>query len=188
MKRDYIAEAIDYIEKNFTEKRRVHTYGVREEALKLCDFYGADRHKAEIAALFHDLVRDLDNEQTNALIEKYGLDRARYMNNRNLAHSKIAAEMMRREFGIDDEEILNAVSYHTTGRPGMSLLEKVIFIADACEKNRTYPGVDDLRAVEFEGLDGACLLSMERTLRHVAERGETADPDTVAAAEYLRKH
>ena len=94
---------------------------------------------------------------------------------------------MERDFGIRDRDIINAVSYHTTGRAGMSLLEKVIFIADAIEPGRDYPGVDDLRRLAYVDLDKACLLSLTRTAEFVREQGIYLDDDTLAAKEYLEK-
>ena len=134
----------NYIEKNFSEKRKVHTEGVRRTAIALAEKYGADVEKAELAALFHDMYRGVSEDVLNYYIKHLDLDK-KYLNNCNLAHSKIAAIIMKRDYGIEDEDIINAVSYHTTGRPGMSLLEKIIYIADAIEPNRNYPGVDALR-------------------------------------------
>ena len=127
----------NYIEKNFSEKRKVHTEGVRRTAIALAEKYGADVEKAELAALFHDMYRGVSEDVLNYYIKHLDLDK-KYLNNCNLAHSKIAAIIMKRDYGIEDEDIINAVSYHTTGRPGMSLLEKIIYIADAIEPNRNY--------------------------------------------------
>ena len=92
----------------------------------------------------NDMYRGVSEDVLNYYIKHLDLDK-KYLNNCNLAHSKIAAIIMKRDYGIEDEDIINAVSYHTTGRPGMSLLEKIIYIADAIEPNRNYPGVDALR-------------------------------------------
>ena len=137
---DSIKEIKDYIEKNFSEKRKIHTEGVRTTAIELAKRYGADPQKAEIAALFHDMYRGVSENSLNYYVKHLGLD-SKYLNNCNLAHGKIAAIIMQRDFEIEDPDIINAVSYHTTGRPGMSLLEKIIYIADAVEPNRSYLGV-----------------------------------------------
>ncbi len=137
---DSIEAIKEYIEKHLSEKRRVHTEGVRKTAVELARLYGADEKKAETAALFHDMYRGLSAEILNGYVKQLGLD-DKYLNNCNLAHGKIAAVAMQEDFGIQDPDILNAVSYHTTGRPGMSKLEKIIYIADAIEPNRDYPGV-----------------------------------------------
>jgi len=169
-----------YIEKNFSEKRKVHTEGVRQTAMELAAKYGADVEKAEVAALFHDMFRGVSEDVLNYYVKHLGMEK-KYLNNCNLAHGKIAAIVMKRDFGIEDEDIINAVSYHTTGRAGMSLLEKIIYIADAVEPNRKYPGVNELRAMVQEDLDRACLMSLTRTIDYVTGQGHFLDPDTITA-------
>lgn len=174
-----------YIEKNFSEKRKIHTEGVRKTAIRLAEKYGADPKKAEVAALFHDMYRGVPVNALNYYVKHLGLDR-RYMDNCNLAHGKIAAIIMKRDYGIEDSDILNAVSFHTTGRAGMSLLEKIIYIADAIEPSRRYPGVDELREAAEKDLDLACLLSLEHTIEYVKSQGSFLDEDTLRARDDLR--
>lgn len=181
---DSIDRIKEYIEKNLSETRKNHTYGVREEALKLAEKYGCDGYKAETAALTHDIYRGKPVSALNDLVTRLGLDK-KYLDDPNLSHSKIAAEMIRELFGIDDEDIINAVSFHTTGRPGMSTLEKVIYIADATESGRTYPGVEELRKAAEEDIDKACLLSLKKTIERVRAEGKYLDEDTVKAKKYF---
>jgi len=173
-----------YIEKNFSEKRKVHTEGVRVTAMALAKRYGADPEKAEIAALFHDMYRGVSVDALNYYVKHLGLP-GKYLDNANLAHGKIAAIIMERDYGITDSDILNAVSFHTTGRPGMSLLEKIIYIADAVEPSRSYPGVEDVREAVGKDLDDACLLSLERTIVFVQSQGNYLDPATLDARDYF---
>ena len=181
---DSIEAIKEYIEKHLSEKRRVHTEGVRKTAIELARLYGADEKKAETAALFHDMYRGLSGETLNSYVKQLGLD-DKYLNNCNLAHSKIAAAVMRNDFGIQDPDILNAVSYHTTGRPGMSKLEKIIYIADAIEPNRDYPGVKQFRKAAFQDLDKACLMSLSNTIEFVTANGNFLDEETILAKEYF---
>ncbi len=181
---DSIKAIKDYIEKNLSEKRRIHTEGVRKTAIELAKLYGADEKKAETAALFHDMYRGLSGETLNGYVKQLGLD-DKYLNNCNLAHGKIAAAAMQSDFDIHDPDILNAVSYHTTGRPGMSKLEKIIYIADAVEPNRDYPGVEELRKAAFEDLDKACLMSLSNTIDFVTSKGNFLDEETILAKEYF---
>lgn len=176
-----------YIEKNFSEKRKTHTEGVRREAMALAERYGADPEKAELAALFHDMYRGVSEDVLNYYVKHLRLDK-KYMNNCNLAHGKIAAVMMERDYGVTDPDIINAVSYHTTGRPDMSLLEKIIYIADAIEPGRNYPGVDDLRNLAWKDLDRACLLSLSGTIDFVKGQGHFLDTDTIEARDYFLQH
>lgn len=181
---DCITEIKKYIENNFSEKRKIHTEGVRKTAIKLAEKYGEDPHKAEIAALFHDMYRGVSENSLNYFVKHLGLDR-KYIDNANLAHGKIAAIVMERDFDITDPDVINAVSYHTTGREAMSTLEKIIYIADAIEPGRFYPGIEEIRKMAFEDLDMACYLSMKSTENFVKSAGKFLDQDTVLAREYL---
>ena len=181
---DSIDKITAYIDKNFSEKRRKHTYGVRSTALELAALYGCDPHKTEQAALLHDLYRGVPENVLNYYVKHLGLDN-KYLNSPNLSHGKIAAEMIQRDFGIKDRDIINAVSFHTTERNGMSTLEKIIYIADAVEPGRNYPGVEELRKLVKEDLDKACLASLRSTIDYVSSEGKFLDGDTLAAEQYF---
>ena len=175
---------IEYIEHNMTEKRQLHTYAVAEEAKKLSQRYGEDMEKAELAALFHDFFRGVQEKALNGYVRQLDLGAA-YLDNSNLAHSKIAAFVMEREYHIKDRDMINAVSFHTTGRPHMSKLEKIIYLADAIEPNRSYPGIEEIREMAYQNLDEACLLSLEHSIDYVKSMGLYLDQDTVMARDYL---
>ena len=177
---------IEYIERNMTEKRKIHTYAVVEEARKLSQRYGEDMEKAELAALFHDFFRGVSEKALNGYVRQLGLDSS-YLNNCNLAHSKIAAFLMEHEYNITDQDMINAVSYHTTGRANMSRLEKIIYLADAIEPNRNYPGVEKVRELAFQDLDKACLLSLEHSIDYVNCRGLYLDQDTMLARDCIKE-
>ena len=181
MKTDFIN---DFLKDHLTEKRQIHTEGVRKTAVYLAEKYGADPEKAGFAALCHDMYRSHSDEELNQLVKRFGLD-DRYLNSRNLSHGKIAACSLREDFGIDDMDIINAIRYHTTGREGMSLLEKIIYIADAIEPGRNYPGVEKLREAAEKDLDLACYLSLSNTVNFVRGQGAHLDEDTLKARDSL---
>lgn len=193
-----------------SEKRYVHTMGVRETAAELCRIYGGQLDKvgvsektggekkagaledmdlagkADLAVCLHDLYRGRSVSELDELIEKYGIP-DRYKGNANLAHGKIAAAAMKEEYCIADEDMINAVSYHTTGRAGMSLLEKIVFLSDAIEPGRDYPLVDKLREMSKIDLDKACLMSLEGTIKFLQAQGQTdIDQDTITARDWLK--
>ena len=180
-----------YIEKNFSEKRKIHTEGVRQTAMKLAEKFGEGNpelvEKAELAALYHDMYRGVPVDVLNYYVKHLNLDEKRYKDNANLAHGKIAAIVIQRDFDEKDQDIINAVSYHTTGRPEMSLLEKIIYIADAVEPNRSYPGVQNLRQILEYDLDKAVLQSLTNTINYVRSEKKFLDEDTVLAKEYFEK-
>ena len=175
-----------YIENNLNEKRLKHTYSVVSEAKKLAAHYGEDPQKAEIAALFHDMYRSTPVSVLNMYVRQLGLPK-NIMDNANLSHGKIAAVIMKRDYGIEDEDILNAVAYHTTGRAGMSTLEKIIFLADAIEPGRNYPTVEETRRLAYIDLNKACISSLERTVEYIKGIGEYLDPDTINAINDLKE-
>lgn len=179
-------EIISYIEQNLKEKRLKHTYSVVNEAKKLAEIYGEDIEKAEFAALAHDMFRNMSVAIQNMYIRQLGLPK-KLIDNPNLAHSKIAAEILKKDYGLYDEEIINAVSFHTTGRSGMSTLEKIIFLADAIEPERNYPTVEETRALAYENLDKACINSLERTIEYIKDTGNYLDPDTINARDDLKE-
>ena len=185
------ASICEYIEKNFSEKRKIHTEGVRQTAMKLAEQFGDGNpelvEKAELAALYHDMYRGVPVDVLNYYVKHLNLDEKRYKDNANLAHGKIAAIVIQRDFDEKDQDIINAVSYHTTGRPEMSLLEKIIYIADAVEPNRSYPGVQNLRQILEYDLDKAVLQSLTNTINYVRSEKKFLDEDTVLAKEYFEK-
>ena len=176
----------EYIEKNLKKTRLKHTYSVVEEAKKLAELYGENPKKAETAALFHDMCKWMPADLMNGHVKYFGLGKT-LLDNNNLAHSKVAAELMKKDYGITDEDVINAVAFHTTGRKGMSTLEKIIFLADAIEPGRDYPGVDDIRKLACVSLDKACIASLERTVEYIREKGEYLDTDTLGALEDLKE-
>ena len=185
MKTDYIN---DYLKNNLKESRLRHTYNVRDLAVKLAEVYGADTKKAECAALYHDMCKgkDFTDEVLNDYVIRLGLDR-KYLNKSALSHSKVAAAIMENELGIADRDILNAVSYHTTGRPGMSLLEKIIFVADAGEPGREYEGSDEIREMAFKDIDKACLMALEKTIDFIRSSGGDLDEDSIHTRDHFLK-
>ena len=176
-----------YIEENLREKRLKHTYSVANEAVKLAGRYGEDVRKAELAALFHDMFRNTPVAVLNMYIRQLGLP-THLTDNPNLSHGKIAAVIMRKDYGIEDEDILNAVAFHTTGRAGMSRLEKIIFLADAIEPGRNYPTVEETRALAYVDLNRACISSLQRTVEYIRSIGEYLDSDTVNAIDDLKEN
>ncbi len=176
-----------FLRENLPEKRLKHIEGVKKTAVYLAEKYGEDSQKAELAALFHDMYRKLSDEDIDLYIKKFNLDEHRYKNNTNLIHSKVAAGNMEALYGMEDEDLINSVSFHTTGRAGMSNLEKIIFIADAIEPSREYPAVNILRKLADEDLDCACLKILESTIRYLNKKGIEIDKDTLEAREYFKK-
>ena len=157
------------IKKQVPEGRRSHTEGVVSVSVKLAKRYGANIHQAEIAALSHDLFRQIPSKEMEAWAKELNVD-IEEESSIEIVHGKLAAQALQIYFQIWDEDIINAVSFHTTAREGMSLLEKIIFVADAIEPGRTYPGVDKLRRLAYIDLDEACRMVIENTINYLENK------------------
>lgn len=183
---DVKTKILTYIAEELSEKRFLHSLRVCDMALKLAHIYGIGTEKVEIAALLHDMARSMSVEELDKAVIKYGLD-SKYLGNKNLSHSKVAALLACEIFGMGDEDILNSISYHTTGRAGMSPTEMIIYLADAVEYGRDYDGVDELRKLAFGGeLKRACYACLLHTMDYLKKAGIDIDEDTVSAYDYLK--
>ncbi len=173
---------IEYITALLSEKRRAHSLGTEKMAVRLAEYYGADREKASAAALLHDSAKELPDMRLLALAEEYGvpvdpIDR----NDPDLLHGPVAAQIVRRSLGIEDKEILLAIQNHTTGAPGMCPLEKILYVADLLEETRHFPGVEELRRHIEEGLDRILLLSMRSVLANLIDKGKPIQRRSICA-------
>lgn len=176
---------LNKVKHHITSKRFIHTMGVCKLSVELSKHYGADSQKAWIASLLHDYEKTISRSESNELVKRYALDN-KYIDNQNLAHSKLAAISAKEDFNITDSDILNAISYHTTGRAGMSLLEKIIFVADTCEEGRTYKEASKLRRQAFDDLDGVCVFILEYIKKSLESKGEKVDKDTLDALDFFK--
>lgn len=164
-------------------KRYHHVMGVIETALNLCDKYGVDCEKAELAALFHDYAKEWTEEESLDFFEREAINLTELeLRSPQLWHARIAERIAREEYGIGDEDVLNAIRYHTTGRAGMSELEILIALADYIEPGRSYPGVEELRRTEEHlGMREALLQGLNHTVKYLLEKGQLIHPDTLDA-------
>lgn len=163
-----------------------HVLGTEQTAIRLAERYGADVHRARVAAILHDCTKKLNLKEQLELCARYHVELDEMERQQvQLLHSKTGAVIAREVFGVD-EEIEKAIWYHTTGHAGMTLLEKVIYIADYIEPSRNFPGVEDLRRACDEDLDQGVLLGLENTIRRMQKLGEPVHPATLAARDALK--
>ena len=168
-------------------KRMPHVLGTEQEAVRLARRYGADETKARIAALLHDCTKKLDLDAQLALCERYGITLdALEQKALKLLHSKTGAAIARSVFGVEDD-VCDAIFYHTTGKPDMTLLEKIIYLADYIEPTRDFPGVEELRKTVYEDLDRGLLLGLNMTIDEMEEMGSPVHHMTRDARDYLMK-
>jgi len=167
-------------------KRIPHVLGTEQEAIRLALRYGADVQKVRVAALLHDCTKKLDMEEQLALCRQYGI-RLDELEQRalKLLHAKTGAAIARDLFGVDDE-IYSAIYWHTTGHANMTLLEKIMYLADYIEPTRNFPGVNELRAACNESLDKGLRMGLEMTIQEMHDRGNPVHSATLEADEYLK--
>jgi nicotinate-nucleotide adenylyltransferase len=169
----------------YKESRIPHVLGCRETALRLARRWGADELDAENAAILHDITKKMPVDQQLQYCEKRGIINFSYRPEYEAAlHAFSGAAAAALEFGVSPE-VENAVRWHTTGRADMSLLEKIIWLADYIEPNRVTPGVEEIRSLAESDLDEALRRALESSLRHLEENGWTPHPATREALDFL---
>lgn len=182
-------EIMEYLKKNLKQSRFEHSLSVRDTAVKLAEKYNCDVKRASTAGLVHDCAKNMEAKEIVDICTEAGyvLNEVE-LENPGIAHGLAGSIIAKNKMGINDEEILNAVRFHTTGKKNMTLLEKIIYIADYVEPLRDFPGVNELREAVNNNLDEAMLLSFDQTIKYVIERGMLIHLDTVEARNYMICH
>lgn len=170
--------ALGIVGKQLTEHRYNHTIGVMNTAIALAKKYQADEKKAELAAIFHDYAKFRPKEEMERIIIEQGMPSELLQFNSELWHAPVGAYLAKKEARIQDEEVLDAIRYHTSGRKGMSLLEKIIYLADYIEPGRHFPGVEEVREIAVESLDKALIKSIQNTILFLMKKGQPVFPAT----------
>lgn len=176
------AEFLEEIKKRLNPDRLYHSLNVADEAKKLAKHYGADEQKAFTAGLLHDILKNTPDSELLQYFERNGImltetERA----SRKTWHAMAGADFLRRELHVTDEEILSAVRWHTTGRAGMTLLDKVLFIADFISADRDYPGVERMREKAYVSLEDAMLEGLQFTINELVENAWPVHEDSIRA-------
>ena len=166
--------------------RYQHTLGVANTSACLAMCHGADMNKAYIAGLLHDCAKCVPDDVKIAECEQFGLPISDIeFESPYLLHSKLGAYYAAHKYNVEDDEICSAIQWHTTGKPAMTLLEKIVFIADYIEPNRReIPGLSKIRQIVFQNIDQAICLSSERTIRYLEDNGNKIDPMTIKTYEF----
>ncbi|MBQ8081932.1 MAG: bis(5'-nucleosyl)-tetraphosphatase (symmetrical) YqeK [Clostridia bacterium] len=169
------------------EKRWKHTLGVRDTAVELAALYGLSIQHAALAALLHDCAKCLPFNQMLALAKEAGIQDENLLSSSAMLHGPVGAYLAERDFGVRQPDVLNAITYHTMGREGMSGLELCVFVADAIEPGRdSYPGLKRLRKLAGRSLEAAALLSLNLTRDYVIAAGKPFNPLSDATSRWLR--
>lgn len=173
------------LKSTLSEKRYLHTLRVADTAKKMAAYHKVDAQLAETAALLHDVAKEfspaqlLQNIRTSDIIEPAIFQRAK-----PIWHAFAGGNYCRQVLGVENEDVLNAITYHTTGRPQMSALEKVVFLSDLTEEKRDFAGVQEIRQASFCNLDEAMFLALSQTIVFLTQKKAVVYPQTVCAYNY----
>lgn len=176
------------IKKVLEPKRYEHTLGVAYTAASLAFVYELNTQDALVAGLLHDCAKCLSHKKRISTCTKNDIEITKVeMENPVLLHAKVGAFYAKKKYGIQNEEILNAILYHTTGRPNMGLLEKIIYVADYIEPNRKkLPKLSEIRKIAYADLDMAIYMILENSLKYL-EKGDTQiDPTTKETYDFYK--
>ena len=175
-----------YLKENLMEKRYIHVLGVVETAKKLAKINDISEEKAEIAALAHDVAKNLSKEKMKEMMKENNITISELEeNNSNLWHSIIAPIEAKAKLGIENEEILDSIRWHTTGKENMSILTKIIYIADMIEPNRNFNGIEDLRKITFDNLDAGVYSGLTHNIEFLLTKNLLIDENTIKARNYF---
>lgn len=189
-KADSLRKLRKKMEKAQDSRRFEHTLGVEFTSAALAMRYGASVIKAQTAGLLHDCAKCLTDKERVSICKKNNIPMSELeRSNPFLLHAKVGAWLAKKRYGISDQDILNAIQNHTTGRPGMSLLEKIVFIADYMEPGRNHaPNLDEVRRLAFDDLDRTMLKILNDTLEYLDSKNGDVDPMTRKTLEYYKEH
>ncbi len=183
---DYMKEIV---KENLDAIRYEHTMGVMYTAAAMAMRYDLDLQKALVAGLLHDCAKCIPSDKKISLCEEHGITISESeRKNPSLLHAKLGAFYAEEKYGVKEIDILEAITYHTTGRPKMSLLDKIVFIADYIEPNRVQaPHLEQIRKLAFEDIDACLYMILEDSLAYLQTRSEVIDPMTEQTYLYYKK-
>lgn len=171
-------QALKIVKTQLTEHRYQHTLGVMDTAIILARRFGTDEKKAELAAIFHDYAKFRPKDEMKEIIVTQGLPEDLLEYNTELWHAPVGAFLAEHEAGIKDHEVLDAIRFHTSGRRGMTKLEKVIYLADYIEPGRHFPGVEEVREIAKVNLNDALIKAVQNTITFLMKKNQAIYPET----------
>ena len=173
-------ELKEIVKSKMSLKRFTHTLGVVEMSEKLAKIHNADIEKCKVAALLHDICKEMDMEYIKNICKNNFMNELSEedLENNEILHGFAGAYYVKNELGVNDKEILSAIKYHTVGGKNMTLVEKIVYIADAIEYGRNYPSVAEIREETFKNLDKGILMEIEHKERYLKSVGKKSHSNT----------
>ena len=176
------------IKEKLSEHRYKHSIGVMKKAEELAKFYGLDVKKARLIGLAHDIAKQMTSSEIEEYLSKYDVELDEIeRSNRELIHAKIGADICKRKYNFD-EQMVNAVKYHTTANPKMDMMAKIVFMADKIEENRDYDDVEERRQLTLKNIDMAIIETINYTTRDSIDRGKIIHTDSINTRNYLLRN
>lgn len=177
------------LKKYIDENRYIHTQGVMYTCASLAMVYEVDLQKAQVAGLLHDCAKCIPNDKKIKMCIKNEITMSEFeIANPFLLHAKLGAYVARKKYHVTDEDILSAIQYHTTGRTNMSMLEKIVFVADYIEPNRyKAKNLAEIRKMSFADIDEAVYMILRDTLAYLKSNPKTIDTTTNDAYKYYKE-
>ena len=169
-----LKQAKELVRGRLSDKRYEHTINVKKMAVKLAKRYGADEEKAALAAILHDSAKEISKDEMREIMRQY----PQYAEGGESRPTPV--------WHVEDEAILSAIACHTAGKPGMSKLDKIVYLADMTSAERDWPGVNKLRKLELKDLDAAMLAALKQTNDFVLSQGKPLDPVSKAAYDDIK--
>ncbi|WP_210469122.1 bis(5'-nucleosyl)-tetraphosphatase (symmetrical) YqeK [Sporosarcina sp. 6E9] len=167
------------LSKRLSTDRYNHVIRVTETAKRLATLHDVSVEQSELAALLHDIAKCMDSTSLHRLMIENNVDERLFLYHHELWHASVGAIIAEREFNVTDTEVLNAVKYHTTGRAGMSKVEKIIYVADMTEPGRNFPGVVQLQELATNSLDEAMGACIQQSVQFLVTKGVPVFPDSI---------
>ncbi|MBQ7288103.1 MAG: bis(5'-nucleosyl)-tetraphosphatase (symmetrical) YqeK [Clostridia bacterium] len=176
-----VEEYKEILRNKLTEKRYHHSLCVAEEAVRLAEKYGCDTQKAFYAGLLHDILKDTPGDEQLQIMQELGIILTEIERSApKLWHAMAGSAYLRYTFDLS-EDIVSAVRYHTTAKPDMTLLEKVLYLADYTSADRDYDGVEEMRRAVEVSMEAALRVALQFTVQDLSARNLPIHPDTFMA-------
>jgi len=190
-KQEILTELSEKLKNNISQRRYIHSVNVMNCSIQLAKRYNAEIWDAAVAGLLHDCGKEIDDNRALELSAHYGIEVDEISALQpDLLHGKIGAfiameQYLREDFGINTETVLSAIRWHTTGIPGMSQIDTIIFLADFIEPERNFAGLAEIQKEAFIDLYRAALMAMDSTVLYILRKGRPLHPDTIFARNWL---
>ena len=179
------SQMLEAVKERLPKNRFTHVLGVVDTAIELAKEFNVPESKGQIAAILHDVAKFSDREWMKSIIISENMDPLLLDYHAELWHAPVGVYLAKTEFEVEDEDVLNAIRYHTTGRENMSDLEKVVYIADLIEPNRKFTGVEELRQLKEHGLDVMMEASVKHSIEFLVSKNQPVFPDSLKCYNYF---